>query len=396
MANIYFGFPSGKIKVIGVTGTDGKTTTTHLIYHILEKSDKSASMISTIYAKIGKKVHDTGLHTTTPRAWNIQRYLSQAVANGDEFFVMETTSHALDQNRVWGVLFEISVLTNISREHLDYHKTYENYVATKSKLFKKSKLVILNQDDQSFPLISKIIDKLPIKSYSLEKNADFTWPKNLEPILKGDYNQANTLAAYSVCNSLGLSDGQILKEIASFTAPAGRLEVVYKKDFTVIIDFAHTSNSFEKLLPTIRNEYVSGKGRLIHVFGSAGNRDQQKRPLMGQISGKYADVVILTEEDYRNENLKDICESIAEGLQLTGLTYISPDEIDKTAKKVYTIIPERAKAIKKAINLAVKDDVVVSTGKSHEKSLAQGGREVPWDEYQAVENAIIRHDEVIL
>ena len=165
IANIYYGFPSRKLKVIGVTGTDGKTTTTHLIYHILKTAGKKVSMVSTVYAKIGAEEFDTGLHTTTPSSFLVQKLLKKAVENGDEFFVLETTSHALDQNRVFGVKYFVAVLTNVTHEHLDYHKTYKKYVDTKAKLLKQSNIVIINSDDHSFERLDKILKHSVNKVY---------------------------------------------------------------------------------------------------------------------------------------------------------------------------------------------------------------------------------------
>lgn len=154
LANIWYGFPSRKLKVIGVTGTDGKTTTTHLITHILKTAGKKVSMISTIYAKVGSHEYETGLHTTTPSSFTIQKMLSLAVKDNEEFFVLETTSHALDQNRVWGIKYKIGIITNITHEHLDYHKTYDEYVKSKLKILLNSKLAVLNKDDRSYNLLN--------------------------------------------------------------------------------------------------------------------------------------------------------------------------------------------------------------------------------------------------
>ncbi len=359
IANIYYGFPSRKIKVIGVTGTDGKTTTTTLIAHILKQSRKKVSFISTVYAEVAGKIYDVGLHVTTPSSFMIQKFLRQAVDNGDEYFVLETTSHALDQNRVWGVKFEIGVITNITHEHLDYHKSYENYVRTKEKLLKMAKIGIVNKN------IKYQISNIKY-SYQISNTIKKIFPNITR------YNQENYSAAFLVCQLLGLSEKKIINAMQNFTLPKGRLEVFYDKDFKVIIDFAHTPNAFEKLLPEIRKKYLKKNGRLIHVFGSAGLRDRTKRPIMGKMSDKYSDYIILTEEDYRTENVDDICFQIASGIK----------------NKPYEIITNREKAIKKAIIMAKKGDVVLLTGKSHEKSLARGKKEYPWSEYKAVEKAI--------
>lgn len=348
LANLWYCFPSHKLKVIGVTGTDGKTTTTHLVAHILRSSGKKVSFISSVYASIGGQEYDIGFHVTTPSPFVIQKFLKQALERGDEYFVLETTSHALDQNRVWGVRFEIGAITNITHEHLDYHKTYRNYKNTKLKLLKMAKIGFRPSD--------KII-------------------KQVENILNlTKFNKQNYSVAFSITKKLGISEKQILEAMKSFKLPKGRLELVYDKDFKVIIDFAHTPNAFLQLLPSIRDLYLKNYGRLIHIFGSAGLRDQKKRPLMGEASSRYADYIILTEEDYRTEDPAEICKQIASKIKETP----------------YEIILNREKAIWKALSMAKKGDVVVLTGKSHEKSLCRGNIEYPWSEHNTVEKALNR------
>ncbi|MCX7955872.1 MAG: Mur ligase family protein [Patescibacteria group bacterium] len=370
IANIIYSFPSKKIKVIGVTGTDGKTTTTSFLAHLLKQSGKKVSFVSTVYAQIADKIYDTGLHVTTPSSFMIQRFLNKAVKNKDEFFVLETTSHALDQNRVWGVNFEIGVLTNITHEHLDYHKTYENYVKAKCKLLKNSKIIVINQEDNSYKYVLNQIknSKLKIQNYNsklkiLDKVPNLT-----------KFNRFNFSAGYQVAKILNISDDDFLKAVKTFKLPQGRLDLIYDKDFKVIIDFAHTPNAFKELLPEIKKIYLKKSGRLIHVFGSAGLRDSSKRPLMGRYSSQYSDYIILTEEDYRTEDPKKICQQIASGF------------INK--KINYETIINRKEAIKKALKMAKKNDVVLLTGKGHEKSLCRGKKEYPWSDYEAVKEIL--------
>jgi len=365
IANIFYCFPSRKIKIIGVTGTDGKTTTTTLIAHILKSSGKKISYISTVKAQIAGKEYDTGLHVTTPSAFMIQKFLSQSVKNKDEYFILETTSHALDQYRVWGVKYEIGVLTNVTPEHLDYHQSYEEYVKVKEQLLKMARIGVLNTSDISYLLLSQ---KSKVKSQNYNSKVK---------IIDGfssltAFNKLNYLAAYKVCQILGLSDKQITEGMKTFKLPKGRFDLVYDKEFKIIIDFAHTPNAFKVLLPAIREKYLKEGGRLIHIFGSAGLRDRLKRSLMGKISDQFADYIILTEEDYRTESLDKICLEIAKGIKKTP----------------FLIIKNRQDAINKGVAMAVKGDVVVITGKAHEKSLCRGKTEHPWDEYQAVEIGI--------
>ena len=383
LANLWYGFPSRKITVIGITGTDGKTTTAHLIAHILKNCGKKVSYISTIFAKIGKKEYDTGFHVTTPNPWLIQKLIKEAINNKDEYFILETTSHALDQNRVWGINYKIGVLTNVSHEHLDYHLNYENYLRTKAKLLEKAEIAFFNKEDNSYFYIKKIL-KTKKKTIEYKK-----LPVIIEKFPELEkFNQENFSVAYLVCLELGLKSAEILKSMKTFNFPRGRLDLVYDKDFKVIIDFAHTPNAFLKLLPEIRKKYLKGKGRLIHVFGGAGLRDTEKRLLMGETAGKYDDLVILTEEDYRTEDFYKICEQIEKGLLKKNFIQKSFNLIKQNDKKVYTIIKDRAEAITFAIRISEKNDVVVLTGKGHEKSLCRGKKEYPWDEYKAVKIAL--------
>lgn len=346
LANIIYGFPSRRLKVIGITGTDGKTTTTHLIAHILKTVGKKVSFVSSIFASIGGRESDIGFHVTTPSSFALQKLLKQSADNHDEYFVLETTSHALDQNRVWGINYEIGIITNITHEHLDYHKNYEEYSKTKLKLIEMAKVGIKNTDK-----IANIVEQ--IQNLTL-------------------FNKQNYSSAYMVCKQLGISDREILKAMMTFKLPKGRVDLVYDKDFKVIIDFAHTPNALLQLLPAIRKQFLKNGGRLIHVFGSAGLRDFTKRPLMGEASAKYSDIIFLTEEDYRTEDLKKICEQIGSGIKNKG----------------YKIILDRQEAINQAVKTAKAGDVVVLTGKAHEKSLCRGKTEYEWDEYEAAKKAI--------
>jgi len=390
IANLYYGFPSRKIKIIGVTGTDGKTTTTSLIYHILKTSGKKVSLVSTVYAKIGDKEYDTGLHTTTPDVFTVQSLVRSAVSHGDEYLVFEITSHALDQYRVFGLKPYVSVITNITHEHLDYHLSYMNYLKTKVGLLLCSGTAVVNADDESYPLVKKILDgkKQKYKTYSLAKKADFMldFTDNGLSCL-AEFNKYNYLASYAVSRLIGVEYNAIMKALATFTLPPGRLETVYDNEFRVIIDFAHTPNAISKALAAVKKQ-LGNKGRLIHVFGAAGLRDYSKRTSMGKTSGQYADLVILTEEDYRVEDLYKICDQISQGLLEENFKYKKSNLIEQNDIKTYTIISKRADAINKAIQIAKTGDIVILTGKAHEKSLCRGNKEHPWDEKKAVVNAL--------
>ncbi len=380
-ANVFYGFPSRKLTVIGVTGTDGKTTTTNLIYHILKHAGYKASMISTISSVIGEKVVKTGLHVTTPDAITLQRYLKQAVEARSEYIVLEVTSHALDQYRVFGIHFAVGVLTNITREHFDYHKTYERYVEAKSKLFTNAKTVVLNRDDNSYEFVeSQMKNRESRITYGIHKAADITPEKfQFQTKLIGEFNTYNILATIAACKVLGIEGEAIRKGIQTFEAPVGRAEIVHDDEFTVIVDFAHTPNALREILRTTR-DIMRGKGRLIHVFGSAGERDKGKRPQMGEVSATFADIIILTADDPRSESIEKISDEIAAGIA-------SVKKQESQVQKVYRIV-DRQEAINKAIQLAKSEDLVLLTGIGHVRGIPVGGKEIPWSEHEAVRKAL--------
>lgn len=395
MAAFYYGFPGKKLKVIGVTGTDGKTTTTHLIQHILKAAHKKSSMISSIFAEISGDTYETGFHVTSPNEWMLQNFLKKALIAGDEFMVLEVTSHALDQYRVWGINFVIGVLTNITHEHFDYHKTFLNYLKTKEKLLKHAEVAVINKDDSSYKFLNRKSFK-DIVTYAIGESADIT-PNNFkfESPLPGEYNKYNSLAAVAACRILGIDDETIKKGLLSFKGVKGRFEEIkLLKDTRIIIDFAHTPNAIDKVLSTIKPD-VSGK--LIHVFGSAALRDHLKRPIMGEKSAVYADLIVLTEEDYRTENVDEIIDEIAQGCLKRGAVEMTSDAFTKALTKkvpVFFRIPNRQKAIEFALQkLAHKGDTVILTGKAHEGSLARGTVEYPWSEHEAVNIALGRNND---
>lgn len=373
VANLLYWFPSREIKVIGVTGTDGKTTTTHLLYHVLSSAGKHGSMLSTIYAKVGGKEYDTGFHVTTPDSFTIQKMIREAVSAGEEYFILETTSHAIDQNRIWGIQFEAAILTNITHEHLDYHKTIEEYAKTKLRLIEMAKLAVVNIDDTVVKekVSSFKVQGSKLKTYGLSGKADYSVDFRKEILNLADFNAYNYLGVYALCRELKLPDTLTRESFQKFTLPYGRIDIVYDKEFMVLVDFAHTPNAIKRILETIKKIYLKNKGRIIHVFGSAGLRDISKRPLMGEASAQYADVSIITEEDYRTEDPQKISEQIAQGF--------------RKRNKDYLILINREEAIHKALSMARTDDVVVITGKGHEKSLCRGKKEYPWSDTNCIQ-----------
>jgi UDP-N-acetylmuramoyl-L-alanyl-D-glutamate--2,6-diaminopimelate ligase len=384
LANLVYFFPSRGMKVIAVTGTDGKTTTVNLIYHILKSSGYKVSMVSSIGAVIDGKTYDTGFHVTTPASFSLQKFLRKARNKKSEYFVLEVTSHAIDQNRISGIPIKVGVLTNVTNEHLDYHKTYDNYLKTKLRLLKKAKICVVNSDDSSYMFLSGVkSQKAPGNwiTYGLSKSSDYSESTFdiKDNNLLGEFNKYNILASVAACKSLGIADGNIKKALKTFHMPIGRVDYVYQEDFSVMIDFAHTSNASEQILKAVRPIV---KGSLIHVFGSAGERDALKRPFLGEVSSQYCDIIILTAEDPRKENVNTIISEIEIGI--------------KTGKCEVIRIPDRKEAIQAAIQMAKKDDLVLITGKSQEGSMNYGKGEEPWDEYKMVREALEAREKTLV
>ena len=406
-----FDFPAKKLIVIGVTGTDGKTTTTNLIYHILLSAGIKAGMISTVNAVIGDETLDTGFHVTTPEAPDVQRYLSIMVNEEITHVVLEATSHGLAQDRVTACEFDIGVVTNITHEHLDYHGSYEEYFTAKARLFeflsttamKKidvNRCAILNKDDISYDCLK---DRIGVKKfdYSCDPNtkADIfaedikvskdginfnVIGKNINQQincpLTGKYNVQNCLAAIAATvYGLGIDPNIAADGIGSINFIPGRMERIdLGQDFTAIVDFAHTPNALREALKAARE--MTDK-RVIAIFGSAGLRDRQKRKMMAEISLSIADITILTAEDPRTESLDDILNEMS-------LAAINAGGIEgKNFLKIY----DRGDAIKKGIALAKKDDIVIACGKGHEQSMCFGNVEYNWDDRTAMRSALAEY-----
>lgn len=372
LASLKYGFPGRRLKVIGVTGTDGKTTTVNMIYQILKEAGKKVSMISTINAVIAGKSYDTGFHVTNPGPSDIQKYLKMAEDHGDEFVVLEVTSHGLVQFRVWGIPFEIGVITNITHEHLDYHKTFDNYLQAKVKLIKEVRYAVLNADDPNYSKLSnQTLGK--VISFGLKEKAQVNLKNTpLKLQVPGDYNISNALAAASVGKIIGIESKVIKDSLENFSGLLGRMEEVKNnKGVRIFVDFAHTPNALESALKALR---TLTSGKLISVFGAASERDREKRPVMGQISGKLADITVLTDEDPRFESREKIIEEITQGAYQSGVK----DNITLFKE------PDRTKAIKLALSLAKKGDVVGIFGKGHEKSMNYQGVEKPWSDQRVV------------
>ncbi len=401
--------PSTKLKVIGVTGTDGKTTTSNLIFEILKVANKRVGIISTLNAKYKDKEYPVGFHVTTPDPKMLQKFLSDMVNEGIEYVVLESTSHGLDQYRLGNIQYETAVFTNITNEHLDYHKTYNNYLLTKARLITQTKnnaKVILNKDDKSYQQLRDIALKQnkQVVTYSIQKDAQYiatnivennngcTFTLNIkqenneslkyeiELNLPGIYNISNALSAIASCVQDGIDIKHCQQALKQIPQLEGRWEVMQEKPYRVVIDFAHTPNALEKVLIKARDE--KGNGRVIVVFGSAGLRDMYKRPVMGEHAGKLADIVIVTAEDPRTEDVKEISNQIELGIKKN-----KEMKIDET----YFKIEDRKEAIQQAINLAQPNDLILITGKGHERSMNLDGiKEIPWSDQEVVKE-ILNH-----
>ena len=362
-------FPGRKLTVIGVTGTNGKTTTSFMIWKMLNNAGRRAGVMTTVGWGIDK-IHEQKEHMTTVDAKLLNERVAQIVEAGAEYLVLEITSHALAQHRDLGIPIDVAVMTNVTHEHLDYHRTFERYRDAKRKLFKKAKFGVINADDPSAKYFEEDVreyitygiknGRLRAKNVKLGADGvEFISSDGLKikTQLAGKFNVLNALACLAVGRRLGLSDAEIADGIYALNEVEGRMVRVDEgQDFTAIMDFAHTPDAFLKLLPDMR---AATKGRLIVMFGSAGGRrDPSKRKPMGEIAGKYADIVILTEEDDRDTPGEEILEMIAEGARKSGR---KEEEIIK--------ILDRPSAILEACRMARKGDTVLFLGKGNEKTI---------------------------
>jgi UDP-N-acetylmuramoyl-L-alanyl-D-glutamate--2,6-diaminopimelate ligase len=336
---------------------------------------------------------------------------------GCKYAILEVTSHGIDQDRVGGINYEMGILTNISPEHLDYHKTFKNYQRVKSQLFLRSKVSILNRDDSSFDFINnEVKNNSKVISYGFKNKSDyfgtigknkkfciniktFEENKNININLPGEFNAYNCLAAIVAAKELNIGWKDISKSLRTLPQIKGRLEeVVNSKGFKIYIDFAHTSDSLENVLKLLRG---MTEGNLILVFGCAGERDPLKRPKMGEISAKYADISIITSEDPRSEKVNTIISEIESGAKKLSVRVKNDDKFEKLKAKIsghiYFKIPERGEAIYFAIQkIARRGDIVVICGKGHEKSMSYSGVEYPWSDYEAVESALNGRAKIII
>ncbi|MEI7426193.1 MAG: UDP-N-acetylmuramoyl-L-alanyl-D-glutamate--2,6-diaminopimelate ligase [Candidatus Moraniibacteriota bacterium] len=398
-ANVYYGFPAKKIKIIGVTGTNGKTTTCQMIAKILEESGKKVAMISTINFKLGKKEWINKTKFTTVSALATQKFIAEAVREKCDYLILETSSHSLDQYRVWGIPYDIAVITNITREHLDYHKTIAEYRRAKLKLFKNIKTAVINLDmEQPEEFLNcgaenifgyttqNKKENLKIKTLKAEKiklgidGSEFGIDTdNFKLNLLGLFNIENALAAICVGISEGIDFATIKSALEKITKIPGRMDAVENDlGIKIIIDYAVTPDSLEKLGVLIL-EQKKAEQKLIWVLGACGERDQGKRPLMGEIVAKYADYILVTNEDPYNEDPQKIIDAVFSGV-LKNKKLVE----EKNCWRVF----DRKAAIKKALKLATPGDIILVTGKGAEETMAIGEKRIDWNDKHVIEEEL--------
>lgn len=386
MANVSFGFPSRGMTVVGVTGTNGKTTTTKLIAAILTESGEKTAYASTIEYGIGEWHWTNASKFTTLSAWQLQKFLSEAKKAGSTHVVLETSSHSLDQFRTWGIPYAVAVITNVTREHLDYHRTMTAYRLAKKKLFGGVQTAIVNADmenpeeyfipapGETITYSTKDAEASVVASeieLDLSSSRFLALGTSFRIKLPGLFNVENALAAIATGQSLGIDIETMKRALGKITGIPGRMESVPNDlRLDIVIDYAVTPDSFEKLYRAVKPMQIPGT-RIIHVFGACGERDRGKRPIMGRIASEQADVIILTNEDPYHEDPERIIDEIEAG-------------VTKKKDESYFRIFDRREAIARAIALAEEGDIVLVTGKGAEESMALGDKRVPWKERDVI------------
>ena len=401
--NVLNGFPARDLKVIGVTGTNGKTSTSFLIHRMLTNSGYKAGLMTTVAYGVGNDINPQIHHMTNVSVPELMKRLKQMKQQGAEWLVLETTSHALAQHRVWGIPYSVAVMTNVTHEHLDYHGSFENYRDAKLRMFqlanknkKGLQAGIVNAEDANWELFAGAVenpltygvDGADLSATNVKLSSDgiaYDVKVDNETLhitcnLPGSFNVYNSLAAVGVGKVLGLSSGQIEQGIAALEGVEGRMTRLDEgQKFSVIVDFAHTPDSFEKLFKDLRPVV---KGKLIVMFGSVGRRDEAKRAIQGRLAGQYADEVVITEEDDRDVDGEEIMNQIADGARKAG----------KVRNTDMFLVHDRTEAINFAIKRAKsKDDTVLLLGKGHEKTIERANGENPWDEIATAREALKKH-----
>jgi UDP-N-acetylmuramoyl-L-alanyl-D-glutamate--2,6-diaminopimelate ligase len=418
-AGLFYGFPSNKMIVIGVTGTGGKSTTIKMIGEILAEYGLSIGWLSSLSIRTLNKEKINPYHMTMLGRFNLQKHLKMMLIKGVRYVVIEVTSEGIKQFRHMGINFDILVFTNLSREHIEAHGSFENYRNTKLRIFKRlqkskkkklawldgiqNKIIVANLDDENadyfikqkadrkygfslkeMKILPKKVELLKIISYKLDENGSrFTLDSTKFKLkLLGEFNIYNALAAITTARILGVDYITAKRSLSKIEKIPGRMEKIETfKDFNVIIDLAHTPDSLKQAYETLKKAYflVPGFKNMICVFGSAGGgRDKQKRPIMGEIAGEFCDKIYLTNEDPYDEIPKDILKDIEGGLK----------KKNKILGKEYFKIEDRRQAISEALKAAKKDDLVVITGKGTEATMVIGDKKIPWNEKEAVKEEL--------
>ncbi len=400
MSGNLYRHPAQKLKMVGVTGTNGKTTTTFLIEAMLQEAKKKTGLVGTIEYRLAGEV--VPAPHTTPESLDLNRFLADGVKRGVSDVVMEVSSHALQQERVYGVPYDVAVFTNLTRDHLDYHKTMGEYFAAKQILFRgcgtePPRVAVLNKEDDYGRELIQICKKLSpdLSTYGLKEGHFHTEELKMGPQgsrfvmvtpsgkidiftpLLGKVNVYNVLAAAAAATARGCTLAEIAEAVRKLAHVPGRFQrVSVGQPFTVVVDYAHTDDALRNLT-ALAGEFVrqsGGKGRVITVFGCGGDRDRTKRPLMGQAAGDGSDFVILTSDNPRKENPLAIIHDAVQGL--------------RTSKAEFTTEPDRKRAIALAIRLAKPGDIVLIAGKGHEKVQIVGEQSLPFDDTQVAAKAI--------
>lgn len=378
-ATIYYRFPAQQLKIIAITGTDGKTTSSTMAYHVLHEAGKKVALISTVAAYIGDEAIDTGFHVTTPEPWSLQKLLRKIADQGYEYVVLETTSHGIYQYRTWGVKPTIAALTNITlNEALDYHMTFDNYVKAKVSKLAQADLAIINKDDQtSFAKVKGLLQAHSTKTitYSTTQNYPDIVTNAIYERFPEAYNHSNALMIWSIVKETGVSEKQFAEAVKTFGSVPGRMQTITNTlGINIIVDFAHTPNGLYQAITSLKAKQKANS-KLIAVFGCAGLRDPRKRYDMGKIAAEHADMSVFTAEDPRTEDIWTIFRQMTETLT-------------NYHRKIHTI-PDRQLAIDFALeHLARKGDTVAIFGKGHEQSLAYGQTEYLWNDFDGVERSL--------
>ncbi|WP_195264044.1 MULTISPECIES: UDP-N-acetylmuramoyl-L-alanyl-D-glutamate--2,6-diaminopimelate ligase [unclassified Clostridium] len=388
MSANYYGHPTKALKLIGVTGTNGKTTTVYLLKSMLEKAGKKVGLVGTIANYIGENKLKS--ERTTPESLELQKLFKDMVDANCEYCVMEVSSHSLQLDRVYGCEFEVGIFTNLTRDHLDFHKSFDNYYNAKFKLFERSKACVINVDDDFGYRVLKDVEKLEnkkIKTYSIKNNSDFKASdlmlkegdihfkingEEFNSVLPGEYNVYNALGAVGAMSILGISNESIRKGLLDVVVPGRCERIGYKYDipYDIIIDFAHTPDGLKNILETLKG---FTKNRLIAVYGCGGDRDKVKRAELGRIGTELADLAIITSDNPREEDPMAIIKEIVAGI----------------TKSNYLAIENRVEAIKLALGMAEEGDVVVLAGKGHENYQITSEGVIHFDEREVVDEILI-------